>query len=257
MLGRHPLVARRQFGAVEDLETRPGTLDALPSGVMSTAGPILVDDPTKVMGRRIVAYFIDLAATFALAGAIGIGLFMAISVEGSYATPPAGVFTDSTSLTGCDEEQEVIERVPRPRRRGQSMGDRHVPVSAVPDYCVDFGGGSVRYIEDGAGFSKWVTASVIAGSALDLVVLQGLTGASVGKWLMGLRVIHRDGSRVRLGLAAWRWLLLAFDSMCCLAPGLVLAFAKPGHQRLGDLGAQSFVVKRSAAGEPLHLPGLE
>lgn len=215
------------------------------------------EDPTKVMGRRIVAYLIDLVVTVALAGLIGAGLFMAISVEGSYDTPPPGVHADETSLGGCDVAREIVVREPGEWRRGTYEGDEHLRVTGRPEVCVDFGGGSVRYIEDGDGFSGWIVLALVSGSALDLVVLQGLTGASVGKWLVGLRVAHRDGSAVGFGWAVWRWFLLAFDSLCCVFPGLVLAFVKPGHQRLGDLGAQTFVVKRSAVGEPLHVPGLD
>ncbi len=41
---------------------------------------------------------------------------------------------------------------------------------------------------------------------LDFVLLQGLKGASVGKMLMGMRVVREDGSELGMGWAFLRWL---------------------------------------------------
>ncbi|MEO6629883.1 MAG: RDD family protein, partial [Aquihabitans sp.] len=134
---------------------------------------------------------------------------------------------------------------------------RNRTVTGKPDVCVEYGDGSVRYIKQGQTFSRWLFWSAITASALNLVLLQGLVGASVGKLLLGLRVVRKDGSRLPWGATLWRWVLLAVDSMCCFMPGARLVFKNPGHRRLGDLGTHSFVVKQSAAGQPIQVPGVD
>jgi uncharacterized RDD family membrane protein YckC len=67
------------------------------------------------------------------------------------------------------------------------------------------------------------------------VVVQGITGASPGKALLGIRVVHPDGSspgplRSLVRLAAW-----VIDGLALLVPiALWSAWFTPGHRRVGD-----------------------
>ena len=103
--------------------TRPVTTVHLLSRSVTNAGPIVVDDPTKVLVRRIIAYGIDLVVTLALTAALGSGIFMAMSVEGTTNTTTSGskITSDSPAIRGCDANQTIVEKVfknPGHRRLG-------------------------------------------------------------------------------------------------------------------------------------------
>jgi len=88
------------------------------------------------------------------------------------------------------------------------------------------------------------------------VVLQGLTGWSPGKLVLGLRVVREDGSKPGILKALVRWLLWIVDLFPYVIPGLtgfIVALSTPGHKRIGDYGARTFVVKRTAAGTPITI----
>lgn len=88
-------------------------------------------------------------------------------------------------------------------------------------------------------------------------------GRTPGKQLLGLRVVHQDGTPVGWGAALLRNLLRFVDMLplgyCC---GLLASLASPRFQRLGDLAAGTLVIHRPrppAAGaaaplEPLAPP---
>jgi hypothetical protein len=86
-------------------------------------------------------------------------------------------------------------------------------------------------------------------------LFQGLTGATIGKHLLGLRVVRQDGRKAGVGWAMLRWLLLIVDGACCFL-GLFVALASKGHRRIGDMAAGTLVVDRSAVGSPIPVPGL-
>lgn len=68
-------------------------------------------------------------------------------------------------------------------------------------------------------------------------------GQTLGKKVVGLRVVHEDGTRVRWPASILRNLLLSADWLpgTC-AVGLVSSLASPGFRRLGDLAAGTLVV---------------
>src|SRR4029079_11025816 len=89
-------------------------------------------------------------------------------------------------------------------------------------------------------------AGIVGGISVGFYVLnwwllQGLAGGSIGKLLLGLRVVGCDGRRAGLGRVALRTLLLIVDAGFCWIPGLVSAFSTKGHRRIGDLAAQTLV----------------
>lgn len=82
-------------------------------------------------------------------------------------------------------------------------------------------------------------------------------GRSPGKQMLGLRVVHEDGTPVDWGAALLRNLLRFVDMLplgyCC---GLLASLASPRFQRLGDLAAGTLVIhcprsSAAAAPEPL------
>lgn len=71
-------------------------------------------------------------------------------------------------------------------------------------------------------------------------------GASLGKKLKKLRVVHVDGSSPTLGSYLMRWMMYLLE--CMMMPGIALLciiFSKKG-QRLGDMMAGTIVIKTDA-----------
>ena len=85
-------------------------------------------------------------------------------------------------------------------------------------------------------------SSVVA--ILNFIVLEGTQGATLGKMLLGLRVVKVNGSPIGLLEALIRNVLRAIDALPIgyLLGGL-LALSSPLKQRLGDRLAQTVVIK--------------
>jgi uncharacterized RDD family membrane protein YckC len=88
------------------------------------------------------------------------------------------------------------------------------------------------------------------------VVLQGLTGATIGKALFAIRTVDIAGRPCGIGRATVRWLLIIVDAIPYFFPivGLATGLASDGNRRVGDMAAQTYVVRRSAVGHPVR-PG--
>jgi uncharacterized RDD family membrane protein YckC len=169
-------------------------------------------DPTNVMGKRIVAYLVD---TILISG-IFIAV-MALTKNHAYTGAP----TDACNAIKAD--------------------------SSFSGQCVQIG----------SRVYTWKAAGLLAGygitgivSFLNLVVLQGATGASVGKMILGLRVVNAQGEPCGIGRAFVRWLLLIVDSICGIV-GLIVAFATHPHRRIGDMAAGTYVVSLADVGRPI------
>lgn len=79
------------------------------------------------------------------------------------------------------------------------------------------------------------------------VVVQGRTGASPGKALLGVRVIDRHGHEPGFARSTVRALAWVIDGIALLVPiALWAAWFTPGHRRVGDLLAGTFVVRHPA-----------
>lgn len=170
-------------------------------------------DPTEVMGRRIVAYFVDAVLIF--------GIFIAVMAV-----------TKSHAYTGA------------PTTACQTLRDD------------GFRGTCLRF---GSRVYTWKTGGLLAGygiSALagfvDLVLLQGVTGASVGKLILGLRVVDAQGEPCGVGRAFVRWLLLIFVDSLCVVVGLIVAAVTHPHRRVGDMVAATYVVALADVGRPVQ-----
>ena len=89
------------------------------------------------------------------------------------------------------------------------------------------------------------------------MVLQGLHGLDArASCITGLRVVREDGSKPGFVKALVRWVLWIVDGFPYVIPGLtgfIVALSTPGHRRVGDMAANTFVVKRAAAGTPITI----
>lgn len=189
------------------------------------ASPELVTDPTAVIGRRVVAALID--AALILVPAI---LLLTASFE----------YMDKSQLGGRDPQEfcDVFTR-------------------DVGGFCLNLADVNDRvYFSDGVDNAS--TALYWGATFLLLVVLQGITGRTLGKLLTGIRTVGEDGQPPGIGRALGRWVLWVVDGFPYFVPllGFILALTTQGHRRVGDMAAKTFVVRSSAAGAPIVVPGL-
>ena len=95
-----------------------------------------------------------------------------------------------------------------------------------------------------------MSASLPAGvvsvvGILYFIVLEGFMGATLGKLLLGIRVVKLDGSRIGLGAAIVRNLLRIIDALpTAYILGAILIWTSSRKQRLGDRVARTVVVRR-------------
>jgi uncharacterized RDD family membrane protein YckC len=111
------------------------------------------------------------------------------------------------------------------------------------------GGG---YAERGPGYAN---AGVDVGGDVTLflvfiglcyyVLAEGLYGQTVGKRIVGIRVVDEDGGHVGFGAAVVRNLLRLVDGLFFYLVGALFAFTSPRGQRLGDRAAHTVVVRRA------------
>jgi len=109
------------------------------------------------------------------------------------------------------------------------------------------GGG---YAERGAGYAN--AGINVGGSAFLLLLALGLgyyivceaaTGATLGKRMVGIRVVGEDGEHATFGAAVVRNLLRLVDALFFYLVGAVFALTSTRGQRLGDRAAHTIVVR--------------
>jgi uncharacterized RDD family membrane protein YckC len=167
-------------------------------------------DPTRVLGRRAVAYVID----GVLFGVVGWILFSMVK-HASYFGAPSDACSNVTAGT--------------------------------TSLCFQVGGHLYVWDRNALYRNEAITALI---GFLDLVVLQALTGASIGKLCVGLRVVDGQGRRAGALRMLGRWILLLLDAGCFLV-GLITVIATHPHRRVGDLMFGTFVVSRASVGQPI------
>ena len=181
-------------------------------------------DPTAVIGRRIGAYAIDMVI-----GAVLLTIVMlAFATRESY-----------TSTLHAQERCDALNNEPT---------QHYVCVPANSDVML-------WKLTD-----LWIVAGIGAGYwVLNDAVLTGITGFSIGKGIVGLRVVRQtDGHRAGFGRSLGRWALWVVDGFpwCLPLVGLVTGLAVSGHRRVGDLVAGTFVVDKHQVGLPPQVPGV-
>lgn len=77
------------------------------------------------------------------------------------------------------------------------------------------------------------------------VVCESAAGATLGKRMVGIRVVGEDGQALTFGAAMVRNLLRLVDALFFYLVGFVFAILSTRGQRLGDRAAHTIVVRRS------------
>jgi uncharacterized RDD family membrane protein YckC len=173
--------------------------------------------PTDVMGRRIGAYAIDLA----IALVIFFVMFFALASSPTFATA-----RDATAF--CD-----------------TLNDD-------PD-IICTASGTTAFVVDSTEINAILLAE--AGFFLvNFVLLTGLTGFTLVKEMVGIRVVHQQtGQRCGVGRALLRTILLVVPDIFG-AVGVIVAASSTDHRRVGDMAASTLVVHKRALGQPLARP---
>jgi uncharacterized RDD family membrane protein YckC len=83
-------------------------------------------------------------------------------------------------------------------------------------------------------------------SLLYYVGLEATLGATLGKLVLGLRVVTTDGAPITWSTALVRNLLRIVDGLFFYLVGAILVWRSPLRQRLGDRVAGTIVVRRGA-----------
>jgi uncharacterized RDD family membrane protein YckC len=182
-------------------------------------------DPTAVIGRRVGAWAIDAAVI---------------------AVPPL-------ALAASDLEYLTEDR----------LADDGIDID---DFCEELSEQDSSYVCGVVGDRAYFDESLSAGpgflwlglALLILVLMQGLTGATVGKAMTGLRAVGEDGRRPGIGKAFLRTLMWVVDAApwCLPLVGFITGLTTTGHRRVGDMAAKTFVVRASDAGAPIVVPGM-
>ncbi len=79
-------------------------------------------------------------------------------------------------------------------------------------------------------------------AVLYTLVMEATYGGTIGKQLVGLRVVDEYGDRISLGRSFVRNLLRLVDGLFIYLVGAAFIWSSPRRQRLGDRAASSFVV---------------
>jgi uncharacterized RDD family membrane protein YckC len=113
-------------------------------------------------------------------------------------------------------------------------------------YMMNFG---EKYTPEDGGvgyrIEGWPTLGVIAIWFVIIVLLEGLTGQSLGKMIFGIKSIKQDGTKASIGNVTARHLFDAVDFFPFFGiVGLIVASRNNLSQRIGDLVAKTIVVKK-------------
>lgn len=84
------------------------------------------------------------------------------------------------------------------------------------------------------------------------IVMEALLGASLGKLLLGLRVVSEDGTAIGWPAAIVRNVLRVVDGFLFYLVAALVAWGSPKRQRLGDRVAGTVVVRQNIAVQAAH-----
>ncbi len=151
--------------------------------------------------------------------------------------------TRSTTKTGT--RSQLVERriAPFSLRCGALLIDYIVlaAILASSTLIARMFGGGARAAGSSAESVGIVVA--IAAAVLDLGVLPGLTGRSIGKWATGLRVERNNGEEVGLGRICLRHFVGYPLSFLTLGFGFLLAAITSSGRALHDFIADTIVLR--------------
>jgi uncharacterized RDD family membrane protein YckC len=95
--------------------------------------------------------------------------------------------------------------------------------------------------------SRIVVSGSITGilAILYFIVMEATMGATVGKLVMGLRVVRDNGAPISWGESIVRNLLRIVDGLFAYLVGAIIIWNTARRKRLGDLAAHTVVVKKN------------
>ena len=99
-------------------------------------------------------------------------------------------------------------------------------------------GANAGFTLDGGGALAW-----ILGAFAYYVVSELVFGATIGKLVVGLRVVNGDGEPITLGQALLRNIVRPVDFAFLYLVAAIAVWTSPQRQRLGDRAAATFVVR--------------
>ena len=74
------------------------------------------------------------------------------------------------------------------------------------------------------------------------VVLEVITGKTIGKYVVKTKVINESGGQISWGTSIVRNILRIVDGFFFYLVGFIIALASKENQRLGDMAAKTYVV---------------
>lgn len=106
----------------------------------------------------------------------------------------------------------------------------------------------------GAGFAMTGAPAFLffAIALAYFIVLEATQGATLGKRVMGLKVVKQDGSAMDWQASIIRNLLRLIDGFFFYLVGAIVVWVSKSRQRLGDMAAHTLVVR--TAPEPAAAP---
>ena len=90
------------------------------------------------------------------------------------------------------------------------------------------------------------------------VVMETAFGGTVGKLVMGIRVVRQDGSKPDLATSLKRTLARVVDGFPYVIPylvGAIVVWSSPTRQRMGDRWAKTYVVRAGTKPSAPAMPG--
>ena len=237
----------------EVFETSVGTVEVRIDLESRTVGAYRLDDEHRTTAAAIEAWdYVDLVDVFSRQ--IGVPLREASAIaeavraqlpSGSAPARLDGVFTEYERLV----QPGKLDRAGLPRRFVAVVLDALVvllPLQIVIGLL--YGGG---YIQRGNG--QTVAGVEVSGMAAWMVLVaflayyilgEALTGGTLGKGMVKIRVVGERGEHPSVGAAIVRNLLRPVDALFFYLVGAGFALASPLGQRLGDRAAHTVVVRR-------------
>jgi uncharacterized RDD family membrane protein YckC len=180
----------------------------------------------------------------------------------TYYPPPASApdFSDPTNVMGRRIGAYLIDVIPYIVILAFVVFGSAQKITGVPtDYCTGRSGQCVQ-VNDVAYIVKdnFTGVGLIVGIVYWTIVgiIEGVSGAFLGKRIFGLRVVGADGGLAGAGRGAARGAMMLIDALFCFLIGLLTASLTHPHRRLGDMLASTFVVGKRSVGRPITVtPG--
>ena len=134
-----------------------------------------------------------------------------------------------------------------------------LPKDTIDPSSGGFDIGDKRYAfseENGGKRTLWAILS-LATVVVVSIVIPGIKGSSPGRAAAGIRLVDAQGRPPGVLRSFLRWVLWIVDQFPYFVPlvGWICVLATKKNQRVGDMAAKTYTVKKEFAGQPLDLSG--